>query len=121
MNKALKAALLSGLVFPGVGHFLLKRYKRGAVFIVAVSAGLLAIIIKALQKAFIILEKIELDGGAINMNAMSKAATQATTSSDSLTYNFLLLFIILCWIIGIVDAYRIGRKIDIESRLEIHK
>ena len=77
-----------------------------------VSAGLLVIIVKAVQQAVTILEKIGSGGGAIDISAVSKAATQASTTSDSLIFKLVLLLIILCWIIGVVDAYRIGKKKD---------
>ena len=83
----------------------------------AVSASLFIFLIKAVQQAFVILEKIVLEGGAINMSTISKAATQATTTSESLIFKLLLLLIIFFWIFGVVDAYRIGRKKDIEGRL----
>ncbi len=83
----------------------------------AVSASLLVILMNAVQGAFAILEKIELEGGVIDMSTISKAATQASTTSESLIFNLALLLIMLCWIIGTIDAYRIGRKKDIEERL----
>ena len=117
MNNLLKGALLSGLVFPGLGQVVLKHYKRGAVLMLAITATLLAVLIKAVQQAFTILEKIESEGGAIDMSTISNAATQASTTSDSLIFKLLLWLIIFCWVIGVVDAYRIGRKKDIEGRL----
>ena len=117
MNNALKGAFLSGLVFPGLGQIILKHYKRGAVIILAVSVSLVVILIIALQKALAIMEMIESGGSAINMSTIINAATEATTSSASLIFRLLMLLVIFCWIIGIVDAYRIGRKKDIEGRL----
>ena len=110
MNNSLKGVLLSGLVFPGLGQVILKYYKRGAVLMLAVSASLLVILIKAVQQAFAILEKIQSEGGVIDMTTISKAAIQASTSSGSLTFKIALLLLMLCWIIGVVDAYRIGKK-----------
>jgi len=78
-----------------------------------VSASLLVILIKAVQQAFAILEKIESEGGVIDMSTISKAATQASTSFGSLIFKIALLLIILCWIIGVVDAYVIGKKMDV--------
>jgi len=115
MNNSLKGALLSGLIFPGLGQIALKHYKRGAVIMLTVLVSLSVIIVKAVQHALAILEKIELEGGAIGMSTISNAATQASTTSVSLTFNLVLLLIILCWIIGVVDAYRIGKKKDIEA------
>jgi len=116
MNNSLKGALLSGLVFPGLGQVMLKHYKRGAVLMLAITATL-AVLIKAVQQAFTILEKIESESGVIDMSTISSAATQASTTSDSLIFKLLLWLIIFCWVIGVVDAYRIGRKKDIEGRL----
>lgn len=108
---------MSGLVFPGLGQVVLKHYKRGIALMLTVSAGLVVIVVKASQQAFAILEKIQSEGSAIDMNTISDAATQAATTSESLIINRVFLLVIACWIIGIVDAYRIGRKKDIEERL----
>ncbi|MCZ7372846.1 MAG: hypothetical protein O8C60_04185 [Candidatus Methanoperedens sp.] len=80
-----------------------------------VLVSLSVVIVKAVQHALAILEKIESEGGAISMGTLSNIATQASTTSGSLTLNFVLLLVILCWIIGVVDAYRIGKKKDIEE------
>jgi cbb3-type cytochrome oxidase subunit 3 len=116
MNNSLKGAFLSGLVFPGLGQVVLKHYKRGAVIMLTVMVSLSVIVIEAVQKVFTILEKIELEGGTIDMNTISNAATRASTTSDSLIFSFALLLIIFCWIIGVVDAFRIGKKKDIEQQ-----
>jgi hypothetical protein len=49
------------------------------------------------------------------MQTISDAAARASNASVSLAFNLALLTIILCWIFGIVDAYRIGRKKDLEE------
>ena len=116
MNNSLKGAFLSGLVFPGLGQIVLKQYKRGAVIMLTVLVSLSVIVIEAVQKAFTIIEKIESKGGTIDMNTISNAATQASSTSDSLIFYFALLLIIFCWIIGVVDAFRIGKKKDIEQQ-----
>ena len=116
MSNSLKAALLSGLVFPGLGQVVLKRYRRGVVLMFIVLACLSIVVVKAVQQAFSILKQIELAGGTINMDAISNAATQSSTNSDSLVFNSILLLIIVCWILGVVDAYRIGKKRDLEQQ-----
>jgi len=116
MNNSLKGAFLSGLVFPGLGQVVLKHYKRGVVIMLTVLVSSSVIVIEAVQKAFTILEKIESEGGTIDMNTISNAATQASTTSDSLIFSFALLLILFCWIIGVVDAFRIGKKKDMEQQ-----
>ncbi len=105
---------MSGLILPGLGQLALKHYKSGAVIMLTVLVSLSIIVMKAVQQALAILEKIELEGGAISMSAISNAATQASNTSGSLASNLVWL-VILCWVIGVVDAYRIGKKKDIEE------
>ncbi len=116
MNNSLKGALLSGVVFPGLGQIILKHYKRGIALMLTVLVSLLVIVVKAVQQALTILEKINLEGGTINMSTISNIATQASTTFDSLIFNFVLLLMIFCWVIGVVDAYRIGKKKDLEEQ-----
>ncbi|OGV97175.1 MAG: hypothetical protein A2W53_01060 [Nitrospinae bacterium RIFCSPHIGHO2_02_39_11] len=116
MSNSLKAALLSGLVFPGIGQVVLKRYRRGVVLMLIVLACLFIVVAKAVQQAFSVLKQIELAGGTINVDAILNVATQSSTNSDSIVFNSILLLIIVCWILGVVDAYRIGKKRDLEEQ-----
>jgi uncharacterized metal-binding protein len=120
MNNSLKGAFLSGLVFPGLGQLALKHYKRGAFIIIAVLVSLFIVVMIAVQRALAILEKIQLEGGEISIGTISEAANRASTTSGSLIFNLSLLLIILLWIIGAIDAYRIGKKKDIEKRSTTH-
>ena len=115
MNNSLKGALLSGVVFPGLGQVRLKHYKRGIVLMFTVFASMVVMVLKAVQQAFTILEKIMLEGGVIDIKTITDAATQAISTSDNVMYNLALLLIVVCWIFGIVDAYRIGKKKDLEG------
>ncbi len=115
MKNSLKGAFWSGLIFPGLGQIILKHYKRGAVIMITVLVGMSVFIVKTVQHALDILEKIQSQGGAISMSTISNAVTQASTTSGNLTFNLVLLLVILCWIIGVVDAYRIGKIKDIEE------
>lgn len=80
-----------------------------------VFAGMVVIGLKAVQHAFTILEKIEMAGGVIDIKTVTDAAAQASSTSDSVIYNLGLLLIVLCWVFGIVDAYIIGKKKDLED------
>ena len=121
MSNSLKGALLSGVIFPGLGQVILKHYLRGLVLMFTVFASLMVIVLKAVQHAFTILEKIELEGGVIDIQTITDAATQASSTSDSLIYNLGLLLIVICWIFGIVDAYRIGKKKDLEDNRDARR
>ena len=114
MKKSIKGALLSGLVFPGVGQIVLRHYKKGITFLLITLACLVLIAMKAVQQTLIIVEKIESMDSASDMITISNSAVQVTTTYDSLFFNIALLVIALCWIISIVDAYKIGKKMDIK-------
>jgi hypothetical protein len=116
MNNSLKGALLSRLVFPGLGQVVLRHYRRGIAFILTVSIILSVIVVKAVQQAFTILEKIEAEGGVLSMDTIMNAVTQASTPSQSLTFKILFWLLVLCWIIGVVDGYIVGKKKDKEGR-----
>ncbi len=115
MKNSLKGAFWSGLIFPGLGQIVLKHYKRGAIIMLTVLVSMSVFIVKAVQHGLDILEKIESQGGVISMSTILNAATQASATSGNLTFNIVLLLVILCWIIGVVDAYRIGKIKDIEE------
>jgi hypothetical protein len=44
MKKSSKAALLSGLIFPGIGHMVLKQYLRGSVLMFSALAAFSVIV-----------------------------------------------------------------------------
>ena len=115
MNNALKGALLSGLILPGLGQIALKCYIRGGVIILAVLGCIVTLVVKAAERALAILEKIELEGSIISIDTILDATKQASATSGNSTLNLLFLLIGVCWIAGTVDAYILGRKQDAEQ------
>src|SRR5512147_1488959 len=113
MKNSLKGALLSGLVFPGLGQIALKRYQRGFALMLVVMAGLYVMIVTAVQQAYAILDSIETEGGLPDTDTITQVAAQAATSSDSLVITAVSLLLMVCWIVGIIDAYRIGKQKDL--------
>ena len=116
MKKSLKGVLLSGLVFPGYGQFVMKHYIRGIALMIIGFVCLVVIGMKVLQQAFVVLEKIEYGGGAIDISEVINAVGLVGTTSDDVTYKFASLLLLFCWIIGIIDAYRSGWRKDLEEQ-----
>ncbi len=112
MNQSLKGAFLSGLIFPGIGQIAQKNYLKGIIIIAATLASISFIVVKAVQHALTILEMIEAKGGVITMEIITKLANQTSITSESLTYNFSIFVLVLCWIIGVVDAYLCGKSVN---------
>lgn len=108
MKSAVKAALLSGFVFPGLGQIYLKRYWRGTVIMLFVLAGISVIIGMVTISTLDNLKKMQ-SQGSVDMGAISNLAI-ASSANHSYCYDALLLFVACCWLFSIIDAYRIGKR-----------
>jgi hypothetical protein len=110
MRKSIKAALLSALVFPGCGHLLLRRY-RSALALLAISLGALAILLNdAIKQANAIATKILANEIPLDAQAISDSVEAASRASNSSAATIAMWILSACWLIGIIDAYRIGRN-----------
>ncbi len=112
MNRSLKGALLSGLVFPGLGQVVLGVKKRGWLLILTAVFCLGAIVVSAMQKALVIIEMLAKEGKPLDIESISEAAVNASTTSGTGVFNLFFLVLVLCWLFSIVDAYRIGARQD---------
>ena len=112
MSKALKGALLSGLVLPGLGQIVLKRYRRGAAFMVAAMAGVAVVMVKAAQTAMAIVDKVGPAAENLDINQMMTTTNQTLAEAGTIGYKLALTLIFLSWLFGTVDAYLVGRKLD---------
>lgn len=112
MSNAIKGALLSGLVFPGLGQVAQKHRKRGFSIMLAVLVNLLLIVYKAVSHAYKILEQMELESGIVGFDSIPVATSQSVSVLSNGPVKIALVLIVLIWIFGIVDAYRIGARMD---------
>jgi hypothetical protein len=108
MKTALKAALLSALVFPGVGQMYLKRYVRGLIPMVLTLTGMGMLIAQATIGALQELEKIQIQSGLVDLNAVASRAAASSASGD--WYSPLIMpLIVACWLFSVIDAYMLGK------------
>ncbi len=112
MNRPLKAALLSALVFPGSGHIYLKQLKRGYSILIISFICLCIVVVNTVNQALSIVEQLQNGGGAIDINRATELATQ---SSGSLLIQIAVNLLLICWLFGIIDAYRLANKITSED------
>lgn len=112
MKKSTKAALLSALVFPGVGNIYLKRYISGAVIAGAALLALYALISNAVHRALEIVDKLQRGEIQPDMAVITEMLSKQPAGTEAILINFATAVLILSWIIGIVDAYRVGRFQD---------
>lgn len=107
MSRSTNAVLLSALVLPGAGHLYLKHFRRG-IALIAISLVCLWIIVDgAMQQASIVLERLESEGGAIDAGQLSTLASNSSGSSVVTVATWVLAG---CWLVGVVDAYLLGKK-----------
>ena len=118
MKKSTKAALLSALVFPGMGHFHLKKYIPGVVLAGSVFAGLYFLITKTLERTLHIADKIQ--GGEVqpDIAAISALLLEQPTGAEAQLLNAATAVLIISWLISIVDSYRIGRAQDKDAEVD---
>ena len=108
----MKAALLSALVFPGAGHFFLKKHIRGIILTCASVASLYFLISGIVERALHIADKINRGEVQLDVAAIMELVSAQPTGTEAQLINSASAFLILVWLIGIVDAYRVGRIQD---------
>jgi TM2 domain-containing membrane protein YozV len=109
MKKSTKAVLLSAFVFPGAGHLYLKKYVPGCILAGVSLVGIYYLVTKTVERAWEIAEKIQ--SGAVQLDAttIAELVSQQSAGTDAQLTNIATLAIIICWVFGIIDSYRVGR------------
>ena len=110
MNKATKAALFSALLFPGWGQFYLKRYKRGLVFIMPVLIGTLALVWAIVQVGITIIKAAPFKKETVQLANVIQVTVDALKTIDFSYFLFVLCLIAALWVLSIIDAYLLGKK-----------
>jgi TM2 domain-containing membrane protein YozV len=111
MKVAYKAALLSAFIFPGVGHFYLKKYWRGLAIMFIALSGLGFMIWSVTASAFKNLDSVmvKMQGGATSLQEISDIVGLTTVTTAP--YFDAVFYVIAClWIFALIDAYRIGKQ-----------
>jgi len=115
MSRAIKAALLSALLFPGLGHFFLKKYIAGTVLAGVTVAGLYIVVAQAVESALQITERIRNGEIQPDVAKLTALVSGQAAGADVQLLNMATAVLVICWVAGIVDAYRIGYAQDKKS------
>ena len=108
MTRSIKAALLSGLIFPGIGHMVLKQYLRGSILILFTLISLSVVVTVAVRRALSIVDSIKSGEIPVETGAIAELVSNSTSGADSSIVNFSVIVFGACWLIGIIDSYRLG-------------
>ncbi|MDH5611706.1 MAG: hypothetical protein OEY66_04515 [Gammaproteobacteria bacterium] len=112
MKKSTKAALLSAFIFPGTGHLFLKKYIQAVVLAGTAFAASYYLISKSVERALQIVEKIESGDITPDVLAITELLEKQAAGAEAQSLDIAMAIIIICWLIGIVDAYRLRNLRD---------
>jgi len=112
MKASTKAVLLSGLVYPGVGQLFYHAYRRAIVLVLLFSFTAYLYIEEVMSKYQPLIDKVKAGEVALNGQALVNEMTKNPIILDPLLVSTLTNTLLICWLVGIVDAYRIGIKKD---------
>ncbi|MCG9730233.1 hypothetical protein L1D44_10265, partial [Shewanella sp. Isolate13] len=105
-------ALLSAFVCPGSGHFYLKKHAMGKLLLFTTITSLCFLIWHAYQRAQLISQQILNGEIPLELNAIYSAVTQAPVGNEALYINIATMAFVAAWAIGVIDAYRQGKRLD---------
>ena len=115
MKKSIKAALYSGLLFPGTGHFSLDRYPRGMVFFVPAISSIVFLVHNALGKAFAITDQIARGEIPADTATITGLISTAPGGTELLMLKIATWAWLVSWLGSVIDAYRIGKAAEREQ------
>jgi len=108
MKRSSKAALLSGLIFPGIGHIVLKKYLRASVLMLFALVALSVIATGIYQRALSIVDRINSGDIPVDTAAIAEMVSNSSNGADSFIENIALIVLGAVWLIGVIDSYRLG-------------
>lgn len=112
MKKSVKAALLSGLLFPGLGHLSLKERRRGWILVGTSLLAIVAMVQIATQQAVAVVDDMMSSGVALDSASITQMIDASSSKTGGLLANCCLLILLACWLFGIVDSFRLGALQD---------
>jgi len=86
----------------------LKQYLRGSILMLSALIALSVIVTKAIKKALTIVDRINSGEIPVEAGAITELVSKSTSGADGSVLNIAALVVVACWIIGIIDSYRLG-------------
>ena len=112
MSKSIQAVLLSALVFPGAGHFFLKKHVLGCVLAVISGICLYLLLSTVFGISSEINTKIQTGEMVFDTQVINDTVREKLTGGGYEYLGTSALIFIICWIIGVIDSFKAGRLQD---------
>jgi len=109
MNKPLKAALFSALIFPGAGQLFLKKYISACYFAVFASVGLYLLLSNLMVIGQDIIDKVQRGELIADLATITELVQQHSATAMG-SFSPALIIFLVAWLVSVVDAYRVGKK-----------
>ena len=110
MTPSSKAALISALVFPGSGHFYLKKHIVGGLLAGISLLCIYLLISTVMEAAQVISLKIQSGEIPLDIDQIRAEIHKQSAASNSTTIGIATWLLGICWLAGIVDSFRLGRQ-----------
>lgn len=108
LGRALQALLWSAVLFPGAGHLHLKQFKRGIAVIGVTLLVMSVLLFQFVRLAMQVIESTLADAITLDVPRLAAAILRACAADRVLMASLWALS--LCWLFGMLDAYRLGKK-----------
>ena len=106
LSKRHQALLLSALVFPGSGHFVLHRKARGCLFLVPALVALVIVLRQIMARMDQIMAQI--DSGALPLDVqLIMEKVEALSANDGPAMTLAVCVLVACWIGSLIDIFLI--------------
>ncbi|AOW77017.1 hypothetical protein A3Q34_09205 [Colwellia sp. PAMC 20917] len=112
MKTSTKAALLSALVYPGIGQLICHAYRRATLFILSFSVTAYLYIEEVIRQYQPLINKVKSGDVALNSQALIAEMARNPIIVDPILVSTLTYMLLTCWVLAIVDAYSMGIKKD---------
>ncbi len=116
MKEANKSALISAFIYPGVGHLYLRKKISGCLLVVIASWALFIVIENIMARAMEITDKIISGQVAPDIEVIRQLILQPQSDAVAQQLSTATTALIIVWIVGIIDSYRLGRAKDTQEQ-----
>lgn len=100
MKQSIKGAILSGLVFPGLGQMVLGHVARGLGFAAVAVMCTVYLVAKTV------------DAVLQNLDALDPSDIERLANTIEVGAGPVVWILLACWMLALVDAYRLGDRKD---------
>jgi len=86
----------------------LKQYLRGSILMLSALIALSIIVTTAIRQASAIVDRINNGEIPVDTGAIAELISNSASGSEGSMLNIATFVIGVCWLIGIIDSYRLG-------------